>query len=152
MLRQAAWTATIAALCATAAIAAPVVRRAGEWQITIDNGPPRVVCFPQDATFDQNYVTKSMAKLPGTKCTIGRITTVGNATSYAMSCTINGSVMTSSGTFTQTGPDAFTSKAHSHGGMMRMPGGQSMAIPDTDMVSMSRRLGACKPGDRQITH
>jgi hypothetical protein len=83
---------------------------------------------------------------------MGSMNTVGNVTSYSMQCTIGGSPMTSSGTFTVTGPDSFAGKAHSHGGMIKMPDGKAVAMPDTDIVNVSRRLGPCKPGDRQITH
>jgi hypothetical protein len=129
---------------------AAVVRHAGEWQTIIDNGRPLIACFSSDATLDQNYVTRSMARLPGANCKVGNISTIGNVTSYTMQCTIGGSLMTSSGTIMQTGPDAFTSKAHTHGGAMKMPNGQTMAIPDNDMVTVQRRLGACKPGDHKI--
>jgi hypothetical protein len=60
--------------------------------------------------------------------------------------------MTSSGTITVTGPDAFTSKVHSHGGAIKMPDGKTLPMQDMDITTISRRLGPCKPGDRQITH
>ena len=44
---------------------------------------------------------------------------------------------------TQTGPDAFTSKVHSHGGAMKMPSGQTFNMPETDIVNVSRRVGPC---------
>ena len=69
-----------------------------------------------------------------------------------MQCVIGGSTMTSSATITATGPDAITSRVQSKGGAFKMPNGQTMPIPDSDTVTVSRRLGACKPGDRQITH
>lgn len=95
---------------------------------------------------------QSMAKLPGANCTISDFETSGAVTSYSTQCTIGGSQMTSSGTITVTGPDAFSTKAHSHGGVIKMPNGKEAAMPDIDMVTVSRRLGPCKPGDRQVTH
>jgi hypothetical protein len=118
----------------------------------MDNGKPRIVCYPTDETLDQNYVTRSMSKIPDANCTVGNISTTGNVVSYSMQCMIGGSPMTSSGTITATGPDAFTSKAHSHGGVIKMPNGQTTAMPDMDIVTVTHRLGPCKPGDRQITH
>jgi hypothetical protein len=44
--------------------------------------------------------------------------------------------MTSCGTITATSPDAFTSKVHSHGGVIKMPNVQPMAIPDSDTVTV----------------
>jgi hypothetical protein len=49
-------------------------------------------------------------------------------------------------------PDAYTSTSHSHGGKIPMPNGQVMTMPDMDMTTTSRRLGPCKPGDRQAPH
>jgi hypothetical protein len=40
----------------------------------------------------------------------------------------------------------------SKGGAFKMPNGQTVPIPDGDTVTVSRRLGPCKPGDRQIPH
>jgi hypothetical protein len=137
---------------ATTAWAEPLVRHAGEWETTIDNGKPNVICFPTDATMDQNYVMQSMSKIPGAGCTISNWSTAGNVTSYSMQCTIGGSVMTSAGTVTVTSPDAYTGKVHTHGGKIPMPNGQVVAMPDVDMVTTSHRVGPCKPGDRQALH
>ena len=152
MPRSATLIVVLCTVSATAAWAEPLVRHAGEWETTIDNGKPILFCYPTDVTLDQGYVLQSMSKIPGANCTMGSMNTVGNVTSYSMQCTIGGSPMTSSGTFTVTGPDSFAGKAHSHGGMIKMPDGKAVAMPDTDIVNVSRRLGPCKPGDRQITH
>lgn len=152
MLKRAALISTLLALSAATALAGPLVRRAGEWQTTVDNNPPRITCFTNDATLDQDYVTKTMAKIPDARCTINSINTIGNVTSYSMQCTVSGSTMTSSGTITATGPDAFTSKIHSHGGSMKLPNGQISAFPDMNLTSTSQRLGPCKPGDRKVTY
>jgi hypothetical protein len=152
MLKSATLTVVLGAALAGAAWAAPLVRQAGEWETTIDNGKPMLFCYPTDVTLDQSYVMQSMSKLPGANCTMSDMKTVGNVTSYSLQCTVGGSLMTSSGTITVTGPDSFTGKSHSHGGVIKMPNGQAVAMPDMDIVNVSRRLGPCKPGDRQITH
>ncbi len=142
-------TMSVSAAGLHASVAEPLVRHAGEWETTIDNGKPLVLCYPADRTFDQNTVLQQMAKIPGASCIIGNMNTVDNVTSYSLQCRIGGSQMTSSGTITLTGPDSFTSKAHSHGGRIPMPNGQLTDMPDTDTVSVSHRTGPCKPGDRQ---
>jgi hypothetical protein len=109
-----AFIAILYAASVTAAGAEPLVRHAGEWETRIDNGKPIILCFPTDVTLDQNYVLQSMSKLPDATCKVTNMTTVGAVTSYSMQCTIGGSLMTSTGTITATGPDSFTGKAHSH--------------------------------------
>jgi hypothetical protein len=145
-------TVLIGFMIASSPAWAAIVRHAGEWQTVIDNGQPLLACFSSDATLDQSYVNRLMAKLPGANCKVSNISTLLNITSYSMSCTVGGSLMTSSGTITQTGPDAFVSKTHTHGGAMKMPNGQTMVFPDNDMVTVQHRLGACKPGDHQINN
>jgi hypothetical protein len=152
MLKSATLVVALCAASATAAWAEPLVRHAGEWESTIGNGQSHVICFPTDVTFDQNTVLQQLSKLPGANCTFTTWSTAGNVTTYAMQCMIGGSPMTSSGTVTVTGPDAYTSTTHSHGGKMPMPNGQVTAVPDMDMATTSRRLGPCKPGDRQAPH
>jgi len=152
MPKSATLTVVLGAVLATTAWAAPLVRQAGEWETTIDNGKPMLFCYPTDVTLDQSYVMQSMSKLPGANCTMSDMKTVGNVTSYSLQCTVGGSQMISSGTITVTGPDSFTGKSHSHGGVLKMPNGQAVAMPDMDIVNVSRRLGPCKPGDRQIMH
>jgi hypothetical protein len=150
MLKPIAFVAIFFAASTSAVFAAPV-RHAGEWQTVLDGGEPRVACFPADETLDENYLMRSLSKIPGASCKVDSIKTVGDVTSYSLECNIGGSAMTSSGTITVTGPDAFTSKGHSHGGAIPMPNGKTVALPDSDTVSVSRRLGPCKPGERQIT-
>jgi hypothetical protein len=152
MLKSATLVVALCAASATAAWAEPLVRHAGEWESTIGNGQSHVVCFPTDVTYDQNTILQQMSKLPGANCTFTTWSTTGNVTTYAMQCTVGGSPMTSSGTVTVTGPDAYTSTSHSHGGKIPMPNGQVMTMPDMDMTTTSRRLGPCKPGDRQVPH
>jgi hypothetical protein len=151
MQKSAIFFAALLAFSASAALAAPV-RHAGEWETIIDKGKPMVACFPVDETFDESTVMRPLSKIPGATCKMDSMKTVGDVTSYSLQCTIGGSLMTSSGTFTVTGPDAFTGRVQTHGGAIKMPNGQTTPIPDSDTVTVSRRLGPCKPGDRQITH
>ena len=139
---------TLAAAVAWATAAGAAVEHAGEWQSIIGNGQPLTFCIPADRVVDQAYVSKSMARMPNAACTVSNFTSLGPITSYSLQCTIGGSVMTSSGTVTQTGPDSFTSKSHSHGGAIKMGNGQTMVMPDMDMTVSSHRVGPCKPGDR----
>lgn len=151
MLKPTAFVAAVFAVSITAVSAAPV-RHAGEWEIIIDKGQPQIVCFPVDETFDENLLTRSMSKVPGASCKVDGIKTVGDVSSYSMECNINGSTLTSNGTIAVTGPDAFTSKVHTKGGVIQIPNGKTVPIPESEIVTVSRRLGACKPGERQITH
>jgi hypothetical protein len=151
MLKPAVFVASLFAVSITAVLAAPV-RHAGEWETIIDNGKPLVVCFPADETLDENTLMRPLSKIPGASCKVDSLKTVGDVTSISMQCDIGGSTMTSSATITVTGPDAVSSRVQSHGGAIKMPNGQVMPIPDSDTVTVSRRLGPCKPGDRQITH
>ena len=151
MLKPAAFVAALFAVSVTAASAAPV-RHAGEWETVIDKGQPRVACFPTDETLDENTLMRPLAKIPGASCKVDSIKTVGNVTSISMQCNIGGSTMTSSATITATGPDAISSRVQSHGGAIKMLNGQVMPIPDSDTVTVSRRLGPCKPGERQVTY
>jgi hypothetical protein len=150
MLRRAVLVVPVLLAASAATAWANPVRRAGEWQTTMDGGQPLVACFPKDQTYDENTFTHAMSKLPGANCKTTNFSTSGDVISYSVECTIGGSLMTSSGVITATGPDSFTSKNHSHGGMVPMPNGKTMAMPDTDNVSVSRRLGPCKPGDREV--
>lgn len=149
--KSAIFIAALFAVSASVALATPV-RHAGEWEIIIDKRQPQIACFPVDETFDENTVMRPLSKIPGATCKMDSIKTVGDVTSYSLQCVIGGSVMTSSGTFTDTGPDAFTGRVQTHGGAIKMPNGQTTPIPDSDTVTVSRRVGPCKPGERQITH
>lgn len=151
MQKSAIFIAAFFAVSASVALAAPV-RHAGEWETTIDKGQPLIACFPVDETLDENTLMRPLAKIPGVSCKVDGIKTVGEVTSISMQCLIGGSTMTSSATLTATGPDAFTTRVQTHGGAIKMPNGQTTPIPDGDTVTVSRRLGPCKPGERQITH
>jgi hypothetical protein len=147
MMRRVALMVAVVAVAAASAAQAGLVRKAGEWQTSIDNGPPRLICYATDETFDQAYITRAMSRMPGASCKVSNFTTVGPVTSYSLLCTIGGSPMTSTGSITATGPDSVIAKAHSHGGVIKMANGKTIAVPDTDIVTTSRRLGPCKPGD-----
>ena len=151
MLKPTAFAAALFAVSMTSASAAPV-RHPGEWETVIDKGQPLIACFPQDETLDENTMMRPLAKIPGASCKLNNIKTVGDVTSISMECNIGGSTMTSSATITVTGPDAFTSRVQSKGGAIKMPNGQTVPIPDSETVTVARRLGPCKPGDRQIKY
>jgi hypothetical protein len=151
MLKPAAFAAALFAVSITSASAAPV-RHAGEWETIIDKGQPLIACFPVDETLDENTMMRPLAKIPGASCKLNSIKTVGDVTSISMECNIGGSTMTSSATIKVTGPDAFTSRVQSKGGAIKMPNGQTVPIPDSETVTVARRLGPCKPGDRQIKY
>ena len=70
MLKRTAFIVVLCAASVSAAWAEPFVRRAGEWETTIDNGQPRILCFPTDVTLDKNYVMQPMSKLHAADCTI----------------------------------------------------------------------------------
>jgi hypothetical protein len=150
MLRRAVLVVPLFLAASAANAWANPVRRAGEWQTVIDGGQPLVACFPHDQTFDENSIARALSKLPGANCKTTSFSTTGDLTSYSIECTISGSLMTVSGTITATGPDTYTTKGHSHGGVIPMPNGKTLTMPDTDSVTVSRRLGPCKPGEREI--
>jgi hypothetical protein len=149
MLKRVAPIVAVIAVAAAAssAMGAALVRHAGEWQTSVDGGPQRLICYATDETFDQNYVTRASSRIPGAACKVSNFTTIGPVTSYSMLCSIGGSQMTTTGSITVTGPDSVTGTAHSHGGVVKTAKGKEIAIPDTDIVTVSRRLGPCKPGD-----
>lgn len=135
---------------AMAAQAAPV-RRAGEWQTSIDGNPGRVVCIAHDATFDSTTLAKEMAKVPGAKCAAANFSVMGPIIKATLACDINGMHMVTDSVITATGPDAYTTRTHSHTtGAMKLADGRSMSFPDQDMTLVSKRLGACKPGEKTI--
>src|ERR1700727_2283916 len=65
MLKSATLVVALCTASATAAWAEPLVRHAGEWETTIDNGKPILFCYPTDVTLNQGYVLQSMSKIPG---------------------------------------------------------------------------------------
>jgi len=142
----AAASAAATLLAATSALPAGAnpIRHAGEWQTVIDGGSPRVACIAEDQTLDEAAIARVMTRRPGASCKTTHFTTTGDTVNYALECTIRGSVMTTSGTLTATGPDSFTSTDHSHGGAIPIPGGRALALPDTDTVTVFTRLGPCK--------
>src|ERR1700753_3269056 len=135
----------------TSALAEPFVIHAGEWETTVDVGQPKIICRPSDATFDKDYVMKSISQVEGvTDCKMSDMKTVGNVTSYSLQCSVGDSQMTSNGSITVTGPDAYTGMSETHGRAMKMHNGRVLAMPDTRSTSVSRRVGPCKPGDREL--
>jgi hypothetical protein len=139
--------ASVVCFCAASVLSAsaePFVIHAGEWETTIDVGQTRIICRPSDVTFNEEYLLQSVSKVDGiTNCKMTDMKTVGNVTSYSMQCTVGDDQMTSSGSITVTGPDAYTGITETHGGAMKMPTGQILTIPDTKSTSVSRRRGPC---------
>jgi len=131
------------AIAATGANANPI-RHAGEWQTVVDGGPPVTACVREDQALDEAALAKVMARRPSTECRTTRFDLAGDTVTYALECTYRGSLMTSTGTLTVTGPDSFTSVGHSHGGAIPIPGGKALAMPDADTVMVSRRVGPCR--------
>jgi hypothetical protein len=120
------------------------VRHAGEWQTAIDGRPPVTACLREDQALDEASIAKVMARRPNADCRTTRFDVAGDTVTYALECTVRGSLMTSSGTITATGPDSFTSLDHTHGGAIPIPGGKAMAMPDSDTMMVFRRVGPCK--------
>jgi len=149
LMRHAFVCSVLVVASATTAWAGPV-RKAGEWQTSINGGQPMLTCVPNDMPMDEQSMMQSMSKIPGADCKMIRFITSGDATDYAMECMINGSKMTSAGTITVSDPDTFTNKSHTHGLMMPGANGQLMTVPDMDMTIAFHRTGPCKPGDQQI--
>src|ERR1700744_1264305 len=147
----AAASAAATLLAATSALPAGAnpIRHAGEWQTVIDGGTPRVACVAQDQTLAQVAIARVRTRRPGASCKTPRFVAEGDTVNYALECTFRGSLITTSGTLTETGPDSFTSTDHSHGGALPLPAGRSMPMPDSDTVAVLTRLGPCKPGDSQ---
>lgn len=150
LMRNTLVVSVLLAASAATAWAADPVRKAGEWQTTVNGGQPMLVCLQEDMPFDQKSIMQSMAKLPGADCKMSNFTTSGDTTTYAMECTIGGNKMMSNGTITVSDPDTFTTKSHSHGGTIPGPNGQSVNMPDMDMTIAFHRTGPCKPGDHMI--
>ncbi len=134
---------------APAALAEPV-RHAGEWQTIIDGGEPRLSCAKTDKAFDKDSVLKTMASMPEIKCQFNNWSEDGDDVTYSLQCTIQGQTLDTSGVMTKTGTDAYIVKSHTGAFTMPIPGGKPMTMPASDMVITSRRLGDCKPGDRQV--
>lgn len=150
LMRNAFVASVLVAVSATTAWAAAPVRKAGEWQTSINGGQPMLTCIPTDMPMDEQSIMQSMSKVPGADCKMSKFTTSGDTTEYAMDCTISGMKMTSSGTITVSDPDTFTTKSHTHTGQAPAGNGQTMAMPDMDMTMTFHRTGPCKPGDQQM--
>ncbi len=148
-MRHAVVVSILIAASAATAWAAPV-RKAGEWQTTINGGQPILTCVPNDMPMDEQSIMQSMSKIPGAECKMTRFTASGNTTDYAMECMIGGGKMTSTGTITMIDSDTFTTKSHSHGGMIPTANGQTTPMPDMDLTIAFKRIGPCKPGDPQL--
>lgn len=146
-------TALIPLLVVAGAAQAAPVRHAGEWETTIDGGRTIVVCLPHDETFDASTLTRAMSRTPEAKCATSNFSVEGSVMKVTIACDYRGLHMVTDGVTTATGPDSYVSRSHIHTeGAMKMPNGQSMAMPDQTMTTTSRRIGPCKPGDRVVEH
>jgi hypothetical protein len=134
---------------AATAWAAPV-RKAGEWQTSINGGQPILTCVPNDMPVDEQSIMQSMSRIPGADCKMTKFTASGDTIEYAMECSIAGNKMSSTGTITMIDPDTFTTKSHTQGVVIPTANGQSKAMPDMDMTIALHRTGPCKPGDQQL--
>jgi hypothetical protein len=132
----------VAALAGAAQTAQAATARAGEWETVLDGGKPNLVCLHQDRTFDAATIEK-MSQAPGLKCDFSNLHSSGAAASISAVCAVGGGRMSIETVITSTGPDSYVTRTRSH-----FEGG-SMKIPDMDMTQTGRRLGDCKPGDRQ---
>jgi hypothetical protein len=150
MLMRHAFIVPVFLVAAAATAWAAPVRKAGEWQTSINGGQPILTCVPNDMPMDEKSIMQSMSSVPGADCKMNKFTASGDTIDYAMECTIGGSKLTSTGTITMTDPDTFTTKSHTHGGTIPAANGQSTPLPDMDMTIAFHRTGPCKPGDQQL--
>jgi len=134
-------------LCAatTTALADGMMRKAGEWEITMTNGPrgamTRKICFKTDkSASDLGSQHGPMTK----ECSPPAVTTSGGSITVDATCTgpTEGKV-TIHAVITPKGDDAFHTETHMH-----IDGMQGM--PDMTMVSDAKRIGDCQPGDKQV--
>ena len=143
----------IAALLVVAAVAradqGPLLR-AGEWStvVTFDGGksppgPPRHACETSDHVMDKATFTALMARAH-LVCPRLDFGTAGQVTTFSMTCNSTAAkdmTLQANGTMTNDGPDGYTLHEHTHAQ------GGSVRIPDMDITSVSRRVGACTPED-----
>jgi hypothetical protein len=142
---------TLAISCALLGVAVTasaddIVRRAGEWQVTMQNGPmgqmTQKVCFATDQTAAQ----LSALKGPMKNCTAGNVSTSGNSLTMEATCPgPNNGKVTVHAVVTQTAPDTFHTESTMH-----MDGAPQGMPADMTMTTDGKRLGPCQPGDKQV--
>ena len=135
-----------ALLCAasTTALADGMVRKAGEWEITMTNGPrgpmTHKICFKTDkSASDMGSQHGPMAK----ECSQPNVTNGGSSITVDATCTgPNSGKISIHSVITPKGADAFHTETRMH-----MDGMEGM--PDMTMTSDAKRIGDCQPGDKQ---
>jgi hypothetical protein len=137
-----ALSAALLAMTATAS-ADQVMRRAGEWEIKMQNGPmgqmTQKVCFSTDKSAADLSEMKGRMK----ECADPSVNASGNTVTVDVTCTPQpGGKVTIHAVVTTAGPDAFHTETH-----MKMEGGPQGMPPEMTMVSDARRIGACQPSD-----
>jgi len=135
---------------ATAALAdpAPTVR-AGAWETTArieelpgTQIPPNRFCRTADIGLDTILKTAA-AQRAQAHCVVTEFATSGPVSTYTQVC-VNGQLRTvMHGTVTIEGPDLISSTIHTNADA---GAGKSR---ETNMTTVSRRLGPCEPGDSQ---
>ncbi|MGH6645098.1 MAG: hypothetical protein ACRED3_20625, partial [Bradyrhizobium sp.] len=67
-MRQAFVVSVLVIASAATAWAAAPVRKAGEWQTSINGGQPILTCVPNDMPMDEKSIMQSMSSVPGADC------------------------------------------------------------------------------------
>jgi hypothetical protein len=119
-----------------------LIRKAGEWQVTLvnkpgDSSPPqsRQTCYAKDETLS-DAVANGMKQ-----CSAKSVKTIGQQVVIDASCTVDSAPVTTHVVITQNGANAFHTESHLH--FMNPPeGGQT----DIDVVTDAKWLGACPAG------
>jgi hypothetical protein len=129
-----------------AASAEPMMRRAGEWEVTMNNGPmgtmTQKICFTTDKSASElstmgNRVTK--------ECGSPNVNLGARGVTVDATCTGPGNMkVTIHSVIAPTGPDAFHSETQ-----MQMEG-MPQGMASMTMASDARRIGPCQPGDKQM--
>ena len=129
-----------------AALADPMVRRAGEWEVTMTAGPmpamTQTVCFKTDKPASELSAMRGrMAK----NCSAANVSIGSGSITADATCTgpTNGKV-TLHAVITPNGADAYHLDSQMH--MDGMPEGMA----DIKMTTDAKRIGDCQPGDKQV--
>jgi hypothetical protein len=125
----------------SAASAYPMMRRAGQWEITMNAGPmgpmTQTVCFKTDKSASELSAMRGrMTK----DCSTPSVSIGGSSVTVDTVCTgpTNGKVKVHA-VITPSGPDAYRMDSH-----LSLEG-----MGDMTMVTDAKRVGPCQPGDKQ---
>jgi len=133
--------ATAAASATVTASAAEMMRRAGEWEITIDAGPmgpmSQTICFKTD----KSAVELSTMRGRLTKdCATPGVGIGGASVTVDTTCTGPGNgKVTVHAVIKPNGPDAYRMESH-----LSFEG-----LPEMTLLTDAKRVGPCQPGDKQ---